>query len=181
MKRIAIFIALLSCVASNSRAQTASDSSAVMKATLLHYVESAEPARIGVVLTPFTPNTIVNGRGTGFRWNMDKRPDAMPAAIAANSRLRAVPVFDSITRECPESGRGLPDANRRRMCWYRDFDAVVSISNPEFQGQSASMLVRQDRSISGMRTPISLIMWRYDLELRSGRWVVVKVTLLAQS
>jgi hypothetical protein len=182
MKRIFTAIALLSVFSESSRAQTRADSSEVMKAALLYYAQRAEPGRIGVIPTTFTPNTIVNGRGTGFRWNRDTRPDAMAAAVAANAKLRAVPVFDSIPRTCVEPAAGAPPrANPRLNCVFRDVDGVVGLSNPTFQGQAANLLVRQDVSLrggSGMRHTTFTAVWRYDLQLQAGKWVVFKVTTL---
>src|SRR5262245_7263822 len=96
------FIAVLSftLLASTATVQTSSDSSAVMKAVLLYYGERAEPERIGVIPTTFTESKLVNGRQTGFRWNTERRPTAMAAAIAANPKLRIVPILDSIPRDC---------------------------------------------------------------------------------
>ena len=169
----------MALLTSAAHAQTRWDSVEVLKTALLYYAERSEGARVGVAAQSFTPNRIVNGRGTGFRWNSTPRSSAAGAAIAANAKLRAAPAFDSIPRTCHQSG-GANDG--RQVCVFRDYDAVVSTSEPVLSGQSATLYVRQDIDVTTTsRIASFLTVWLYELELRSGRWVVVNSRIVEQS
>jgi hypothetical protein len=132
MKAYLIAAGLMMAIAPVSRAQSGADSSAVMGAVLSHMAARPHvPIRTGVAPQTFTPNRVVNGRATGFRWNLDSRPRGIQTAIAAHpAKLRTAVAFDSVPRKCVsvDSGSGGVSARPEPCLQFRDYDAMIGLS-----------------------------------------------------
>jgi hypothetical protein len=63
---------------------------------------------------------------------------------------------------------------------FRDYDAMIGLSEPEFNGLKAVVEVQYLQNAAGAARmgPFSMRWYRYVLELKSGQWVVVQATLL---
>jgi hypothetical protein len=178
MKAYLIAAGLMMAIAPVSRAQSGADSSAVMGAVLSHMAARPHvPIRTGVAPQTFTPNRVVNGRATGFRWNLDSRPRGIQTAIAAHpAKLRTAVAFDSVPRKCVSIR---PEPCRQ----FRDYDAMIGLSEPGFDGPKAVVDVQYLRNAAGdaPNGPFDMEWYRYVVELSSGQWIVVQSTLLFQT
>ena len=171
------------CFAPNSvDAQAKSDTVGVIRTTLMTFAEAFDkgisegrPSRFGLDRRTFALSTRTIGGSPvvqGIAWRAG-RPASLDSLVIAGVRVTATLSAESQPRKCET--RTTAAGQTVRVCTMRDYDVIVAISDPVFEGafKATVMLMRTQNINSQLGEALSMSVLLYTLERSNGVWKVI--------